>query len=101
MFRRVYSHKAYRVYPGSSCARFVERRDVLEQLLRDQIVIAEKLERAEGSYSRDVAFAWDVVEEVSRKLRLIEMHIDDLYYEERGYERAFRDDEISMREYDV
>lgn len=97
----VYGHRTHRIYPGSSCTRFMHRRDMLQQVLREQIAIAERLEISEGRYSRDAAYAWDVVEEVSRKLRLIDMHIDDCLVEERGVERYFRDDEISMREYDV
>lgn len=91
----------YRVHPSSSCVRFIQRRDKLQQVLRDQIVIAEQLEHSEGRYSRDAAYAWDVVEEISRKLRLLEMHIDDCLMEDRGFDRVTRDDEISTREYDV
>lgn len=99
--RSTYNNRSYRVHPGSSCIRFIQRRETLQQVLRDQITIAEHLEHSEGRYSRDAAFAWDVVEEISRKLRLIDMHIDDCLAEDRGHDRMLRDDEISLREYDV
>lgn len=74
---------------------------MLKQVLRDQIRIAEALEQSEGRYSRDAAYAWDVVEEVSRKLNIVQTHIEDALEDERGVERAVRDEEISHREYDL
>lgn len=93
-------YRAARILPSSPCYRFMKRREVLQQVLFDQIQIAEQLEKTEGRYSRDAAYAWDVVEEVSRKLRIVEMHIEDCMFDDVGYERSARDDEISDRLYD-
>lgn len=101
MYRSAGTYRNSRIYPGSSCQRFVKRREMLQQVLQDQIVIAEQLEISEGRYSRDAAYAWDVVEEISRKIRIVDMHIDDCLYEDKGYEKAMRDDEIADRMYDL
>lgn len=101
MYRSTYAYKNARIHPSSSCQRFVKRREMLQQVLRDQIAIAEQLEVSEGRYSRDAAYAWDVVEEVSRKIRMVEMHIDDCLFDDRGFEKQMRDDEIADRMYDL
>lgn len=77
-----------------------ERRALLKNILVEQISIAETLSNTEGMESKATRWAWDVVEEVTRKLNRVEdtiFHTDD-------YDRTTRsvyDEELSRREYDL
>lgn len=79
-----------------------ERRDMLRNVLQTQIKVAHRLASTEGKYSRDTVWAWDVVEEISRKISMIEMNIHHLerysfYHRDKiGY-----DTELAERMYDI
>ena len=82
---------------SSRCMR--ERRDMLRRVLQKQVQVAQKLTSTEGKYSRDTMWAWDVAEEISRKISLIEMNINRYSYIER--DKLSYDIELSGRLYDV
>lgn len=80
----------------------VSRRDMLRHLVNKQIVIAKDLAASEGKYSRDTMWAWDVVEELSCKLHMVEVSMIQMRMEPLRYRDAdVYDFELSLREYDV
>lgn len=79
-----------------------ERRDMLRTVLHKQIQVAHRLSATEGKYSRDTMWAWDVVEEISRKISLIEMNIQQMQrYSFVNRDKLEYDFELSGRMYDV
>lgn len=79
-----------------------QRHDMLKGVLRKQVKIAEHLSTTEGKYSRESVWAWDVVEEISRKLSILESNIRDLEYSSYHHRNKLEYDyEQSIREYDV
>lgn len=80
--------------------RLQERQRYLRKMLRDQIQIAQTLSQVEGPYRRSTIYAWDVVEEISRKLSILDYRIRQ---EEANFERDLieYDIELSERVYDI
>lgn len=86
----------------TSMSTYTARRDMLRHLVRKQIHIATDLMHSEGPYSRDTQCAWDVVEELSRKLNMIEVHLaQDRMDPLQHRDMSMYDAELSVREYDV
>lgn len=85
--------------------RLRERRQVLKTVLQEQIRIANVLSDTEGRQSDAARWAWDVVEEVSRKLNRVEDTIAHTHYgsdqEDRMYMSMYHEDELGRREYDI
>ena len=71
MFRRISCMKQTHLM-------FQERRAMLRQTIQRQMVIAQELAQSEGEYSRDTMWAWNVVDELSHKLRLVETSLADM-----------------------
>ena len=85
-----------------SCRDDRERRKVLKKLLYEHIQIAERLSKTEGSDSPNARWAWDVTEEITRKLNRVE----DMLYQSNieEWERTRQDiydEQMSRREYDL
>lgn len=79
-----------------------DRRHALKTILQEQINIAEMLSRTEGIDSKATRWAWDVVEEVSKKLNRVEDTIYHSYIDEHDRARkSIYDEELSRREYDL
>lgn len=79
-----------------------DRRQALKTILQEQISVAEMLSRTEGIDSKATRWAWDVVEEVSKKLNRVEDTIYHSYVEEQEHaRRSVYDEELSRREYDL
>jgi hypothetical protein len=86
----------------STYAAFVTRREMLQQLVEKQIGIAQKLAQTEGAYSRDTMWAWDVVEELSRKLNMVDLSLINMRMEPlRFRDKSMYDRELAQRVYDV
>jgi hypothetical protein len=70
--------------------------------LHNQIRIASRLEESEGKYHATTICAWDLVEELSQNIA--ELDVTYKKCMERHYiryEKFYRDDAMSEREYDV
>lgn len=80
--------------------RLQERQRYLRKILQDQIRIAQTLTQIDGKYNRSAIYAWDVVEEISKKLSILKTRI---YEEENNFERdpIEYDIELSERVYDI
>lgn len=80
-----------------------ERRNILKTVLNEQIKIAEMLSESEGIDSTASRWAWDVVEEISKKLTRVEDTIWHTYYQENERKKRFfyHDEELSTRMYDL
>lgn len=79
-----------------------DRRQALKNILQEQINVAEMLSRTEGIDSKATRWAWDVVEEVSKKLNRVEDTIYHSYIEDYDRTRkSIYDEELSRREYDL
>jgi hypothetical protein len=74
---------------------------MLKHILKDQIAVAEKLSTIEGSYSSDASHAWDVVEELSRKLNKIETLIHEYDLEGVKRNKLDYDIELANRHYEL
>lgn len=75
---------------------------MLKQLVQKQIAIANQLAVTEGTYSRDTMWAWDVVEELSRKLHMVETSLVQMRLEPLSLRDSMEYDvELALRDYDV
>lgn len=99
-----YSSVQGRIVLGSSIHTMRERRTMLRKVLQQQIKVAERLTLSEGRYSRDASWAWDVVEEVSRKLHMIDTTIKTTILDgitHHNIDSAELDEDLPRRMYDV
>lgn len=81
---------------------FQDRRDMLKRMIQKQTTIAKQLAESEGKYSRDTMWAWDVVGELSHKLRMVETSLAQLPSQSAMVREATPyDSDMAKRDYEV
>jgi hypothetical protein len=86
----------------SPCRHIQIRKELLLNILDQQVAIAKQLSSIDGDYTVEATHAWDVVEELSQKLHNINVQLSECIDEEdRYFDKMDREDRISRREYDL
>lgn len=91
----------YTSNPNQQINQIKTRKAKLKNMLVQQIKIAKRLDQIEGSRSQSSIHAWDVVEEISRKITRLEHVENDLEADLENHYINQYDEFLSVRNYDV
>jgi len=91
----------YSSNPNQQITQIKTRKAKLKNMIVQQIKIAKRLDQIEGSKSLSAVHAWDVVEELSRKITRLEHLENDLEADLESHYIQQYDEFLSLRNYDV
>jgi hypothetical protein len=79
-----------------------KQRTKIANILDSQIRVAKRLTRDKRDFSFESRIAWEIVEELSKKLHRVDHNIEEAIKEDRDYYAKMNMDMLlSEREYDI